>query len=202
MLDETKRVLDSKKRDLDIAMSVLSIINKVDIVAIEKSSIIMMTYNMIEGVCSILFHNLFDFLKDGSKDIKDLPKQLALTIADYHLKATVKDSKSLMEFREIEKITIPLFPEYVKQINLFSGNLDSKKIKEIAGRFGVSFNVNKKYKNTLLYIKNTRNKLAHGELRYSEACRDKTDEEIADYIDTAYRYMLKLIDSFEKVYKI
>ena len=53
----------------------------------------------------------------------------------------------------------------------------------------------------LLYIKEIRNKLAHGESKYSEACRDKTFNEIAEYVDVAYYYMLELIESFEKTYK-
>ena len=52
----------------------------------------------------------------------------------------------------------------------------------------------------LLYVKNTRNKLAHGELRYSEACRDKTDREIKECVDASYSYMKRVFNGFVQKY--
>lgn len=201
MLNDAMHVLNSRKSDLDMIMSDLES-KTVETVAITKASIIMMAYNMVEGVFFTLLQEVFDFLKDSSKGIGELTKELQLDILNYHFR--VKPER-LIEFIEAGKIEIPAFTDYVKILPIFSGNLDSKSIRELSGKFGVSFK-NSKWKSNdkrfsaLLYIKETRNKLAHGEISYSQACRDKTLEELHEYIDKAYEYIKQLIGSFEKVY--
>jgi hypothetical protein len=51
---------------------------------------------------------------------------------------------------------------------LYSGNLDSKKIDSIFARYGLSINLNT---NELKHVKDFRNKLAHGEISFEECGR-------------------------------
>ena len=205
MFDETKYIL-SKRAD-EIGRIIRDLPNsKTDISTIQKSLIILMAYNLIEGVFSTLLSELFVYFIDNNIDIEEddaFTKEkryiefFDLIIA-YHLKQ-INSKEKLTYFRNSSSIAIPIFSEYAKEISLYSGNLDACKIREISKKFGVSYKGSKNDCD-LLYIKDVRNKLAHGEIAYSVACRDKTDLEITTFVNSANQYMNRVINAFEQKY--
>ena len=198
MLNDSEITLQLRKYELDIVISNLDAL-EVERAAIEKSSIILMIYNMIEEVFSVLLQEIFDYLSSKSINIEKKSPHLLIPIVDYHLKIIKNDSKKLIEFRKSRTIVVPSFLEYKKYISFFSGNLDARKIRLISEKFGVTYD-GKPTDEKLVFIKTIRNKLAHGELKYSEACRDKTSSEIREYIDIAYEYMTIVINAFKDIY--
>ncbi len=198
MQGEPKKVLVARHEDLNIIMSLLDSL-PVDKAAIIKSSIIMMIYNMVEGTFTALLQEVFDFLVETHSDVESISDELKKTFLKYHSKCIGNDINKLDEFRKKGLIEIPEFCDYVKHIKLYSGNLDAKEIRNVSKNFGVNIGCDKKYA-SLLFVKNYRNSLAHGETRYLDACRDRSKNEIELYKEEAYSFMNKVIIAFEKVY--
>lgn len=205
MLIESKQVLESRKKDIDKTILLLDTI-KVENACIVKSSIVLMIYNMIEGVITVMFGEFFSYFIDNNINIDNYSTQLRNMIVLYYLTDIQKKSKKegislLSDFRNKPNIEVPFFKDYLKKVSLYSGNLDAEEIRNLAKKFDVVYNGAKGDKN-LLYVKNIRNKLAHGEINYSEACRDKSKEEIKSYGDDAYGCLLRVINAFENKYNI
>lgn len=203
MLSSTYNVLIERKNDLYMMIEILKSLKKVEESAILKSSIILMNYNIIEGVFYALLQELFDYFTDKNIDIEKWYKDFANTIAIYHYKniespkgKKIATAQNLLKFRKLNIISVPDFEEYGRVNKLFSGNLDQKQIRCISkDYFGVNYR-GKQGDEYLEKIKEIRNKLAHGELKYSEACRNFTNADIEKYSISVCDYMKRVIDAF------
>lgn len=198
MRGDARKILFKDYEDLKVMMSLLDSLH-VNESAIIKASIIMMIYNMIEGTFTALLQEVFDFLRETSLNFESISMELKNTLLTYHSKRIGTDIVKLDDFRKKGAIEIPEFCDFVKYIKLYSGNFDAKKMRDISMKFGINVDGDKKYE-SLLFVKNYRNKLAHGETRFLDACRDKTKSEIELYKEEAYGFMNKVIVAFEKVY--
>ena len=203
MLSSTYNVLIERKNDLDMMIEILKSLKKVEESAILKSSIMLMNYNIIEGVFYALLQELFDYFMDKNIDIEKWHKDFANTIAIYHYKniespkgKKIATAQNLLKFRKLNIISVPDFEEYGRVNKLFSGNLDQIQIRRISkDYFGVNYRDIQDDKH-LEKIKDIRNKLAHGELKYSEACRNFTSVDIEKYSISVCDYMKRVIDAF------
>lgn len=200
MFNESKKTLKQRKSEIETMISILPSLN-VEKSVITKSSIILMIYNMVEGVFSLLLQEFFDFLSEKKSDFEKIPKELQIIITKYHIKCIKENPEALLDFWKQEYIEIPSFLNYRKKIEIFSGNLDALQIRKILKEFKVTFNRNKNDEK-LLYIKNLRNGLAHGEIQFSSACRDKTDKEIKEYMNSACDILNRVINAFENAYSV
>lgn len=191
---------DTKKRfdDIQVMMNILKTNGAVESQLVLKSSLILMLYNAIEGTMSNLMAELFDNIKSRKASIENLPKNLQETIYKFHIKKIGNDIKKLKEFNQYDDIEIcnVSYLEINKYLNLFSGNLDSRLIKKISSRLGVTL-PNKMDEPTLLDVKNIRNKLAHGETKFSNPCQDITLEEIQKMCDKIKKYLGNVIAQYE-----
>lgn len=198
MFNESKNALEKRNSEIETMISILPSLN-VDKSAITKASIILMIYNMVEGVFSLLLQEFFEFLSEKKNDFEKFPNELQLAIIKYHIKQIKEDPKALLDFWKQNYIEIPLFTDYRKDVEIFSGNLDACRIREILKKLKITFTGTSTDKN-LLYIKNLRNRLAHGEIQFSYACRDKTDKEIKEYMNSARSILTRVIKAFEDTY--
>jgi hypothetical protein len=88
-----------------------------------------------------------------------------------------------------------------------SGNLDGNKIKELAEKYGFDLPEDiDSVSGDLLNIKNKRNQLAHGEITFSVAGREKSIEELIalkNKITDYFRLLLRSVERYiqEKKYK-
>lgn len=189
--------LRSKKREIILMNSLQTKSLTVLQESILKSSIVMMTYNMVEGVFYTLISSLFDFIIDNEITFETLPKEFQEVYFSYYLKKIGSDSKKLSAFRNSKDLCKIDCNDFLKKEKLFSGNLDAQKIREISKKFGIHIKHTPLGKD-LKFIKDTRNKLAHGELSYSVACRDFTFSEIVDKFKSCYKFMLLCTICFEQ----
>ena len=191
---------DTKRRfeDIDKMLEILCKNSKVESQLILKASLILMLYNVIESTICNLLTELFDTIIKKNKSIDKLPNRLQDTIYTYYLKIIDKDIKKLKEFRGCDNIKICniSYLDINKHFKLFSGNLDSKLIREISKKLGVDLpnNIDEPY---LLFIKNTRNRLAHGEKKFSEACQDITLDEIKKMCRKVTIYLEEVTNTYE-----
>ncbi|MGX2985013.1 MAE_28990/MAE_18760 family HEPN-like nuclease [Helicobacter sp. 23-1048] len=233
MFQTSRRELTSRNSDIKIIIAELPKI-KVDCSTILKSSIIVMIYNMIEGV---FFHILQESFDKVAQNENNCPDEFLFMVADYYFRTISNDLKELNKYNENQKSKqpklnfieykqsidthknvnniqnnfnklqtfhhniehIPSFSDYISNFKLFSGNLDEKEIRKHTEKFGAKFNgVNSDKLLTL--VKEKRNKLAHGEAKYSIECRDMLDTDIKKIQRAVFGYMKRVIQAFEKVY--
>lgn len=130
--------------------------------------------------------------------IDRLPDRLQKTIYTYYLKKIGQDPQKLKEYYGYDSTTLCAlsYMEINNYLKLFSGNLDSKSIKDISYKLGVDFS-NNFNEPALLKVKNFRNKLAHGETKFSNTCQDITLEEMNKLYEKIAEYLEKVIDSYE-----
>lgn len=232
MFQMSRSELVSRNSDIKIMISELPKM-KVDCSAILKSSILVMTYNMMEGVFYTILQESFDKVTQ-CENINNCSDDFLLIVTDYYFgiiendlrqlvkhnekqkskqpklefikyKQSIDNHKNIVSLRNnLEKLQIfnknnikyiPEFSEYINNIKLFSGNLDENEIRKIAKRFGVSFE-GKSSDFYLELVKEKRNKLAHGEAKYSMECRDMSDTDIKKAQKAVFNYMIRVIKAF------
>lgn len=84
--------------------------------------------------------------------------------------------------------------------SLFSGNVDAKKIKEIAKKYGFSTRTDTartKSGAKLLTVKTRRNDLAHGIYSFQECGKDYTIQDMVDIRDEVTTYLKQILDNIE-----
>lgn len=185
-----------KRRFEDIKMmeSILEINQKVDAQLILKSSLMLMIYNMVEGTMSNLLVDYFDYIHAKNIPICNLPNEFQCTIKSYRDK---KNSGSSDEENSTYTRFDLSYSEMTKYLKLFSGNLDSRSIREVCKKVGIDLPESIK-EPALLIVKSNRNKLAHGETRFNNTCQDITLDEIKKICDKTQEYLQKVIDEYEQ----
>ena len=166
---------------------------KVDAQLILKSSLMLMIYNMVEGTMSNLLMEYFDYIHAENISISNLPPKFQNTIQSY------LDKKNLGNIN-VENSNDTIFElsysEITKYLKLFSGNLDSRSIREVCEKVGVNLPEDIK-EPVLLIVKNNRNKLAHGETRFNNTCQDITLDEVKKICNKTQEYLQKIINEYE-----
>lgn len=191
---------DTKERfeDIQVILKSLKEKNKVDYSLILKSSLMLMIYNAIEGTVNNLVVELFDAICQNKLSITHLPTNLRNTIFMYHLKKIGQDINKLESYCSCNPVDLCAvsYLEINKYLNLFSGNLDSRSIREISKKLGINLpsGIDEP---VLLQVKNYRNKLAHGETKFRNTCQDITVKEIEEVVKKVRDYLGKLIDIYE-----
>lgn len=83
---------------------------------------------------------------------------------------------------------------------LFSGNVDAKKIKEVAEKYGFSSNTNAETTRNgynLLPIKKARNDLAHGSESFRNKGRDTSIDTLVEMKDEVFHYLNCILDNIQ-----
>lgn len=193
---------DIKRRFEDIEMmeNILEKNKKVDNQLILKSSLMLMIYNVVEGVMSNLLTDFFDILHSRNIEVNDLPENLQKTICKYwNKKNGINDLLINSAWNEnIQNVKFELsYNEITRHLKLFSGNLDSREIRAVSERLGVilSEGIDEP---VLLKVKNSRNKLAHGDTRFNNACQDFTLDDMKKIEIKTKCYLDKVICEYEK----
>ncbi len=91
--------------------------------------------------------------------------------------------------------------EAMRKENLFSGNIDGKRIRITADEYGFSHTTD--YAKTahgsdLVTIKTNRNLLAHGFKSFAEVGRDKTADELLEIKSKVIRYLRQILQNIEQ----
>lgn len=191
---------DTKRRfeDIQLALNALNGKNKVDYQLILKSSVVLMVYNAVEGTVNNLVVEMFDAICQNNLSITQLPKKLQKTIYTYHLKKIGQDPDKLRDYCGYSSIDLcsVSYLEINKYLKLFSGNLDSRSIRDVSSKIGINLPEGIK-EPVLLKVKNVRNKLAHGESTFRNTCQDITIQDLEEIVKKVETYLNKLIVTYE-----
>ena len=143
-----------------------------DIFKILKANLFLMLYNLMESTVRNSIEEIHETINNDNIDYKNCIDSIkALWIEFNYKKFTQKSSKNITDIIksiELDKVIIDynLYTTRVKS-NEISGNIDGQKIRKISEKYKI--NVNRRVNgHKLLTIKNTRNRLAHGEATFSE----------------------------------
>lgn len=192
----TKEALRQRNKDIHVVMGYMSNCNKAVDTTIFKSSIMLMLYNEIEGIFSNILMELFDYIIDKDIPFDLLHKNVRGIFLEYHLKRIGNSSEKLDFFYSNRNLKNVNYVEINTYLKLYSGNLDSRQIRSISKRLGVNISSKADGKN-LLRVKSYRNKLAHGEVSFQEACRDCTEVEIRQIVNEVYEYLDMIISDYD-----
>lgn len=162
---------------------------------INKSVVILMLYNAIEGTLSNILENTFDYICDNDIEFRALNTKIQTLLLKYRIRKIGTNTKELFDFYNDDKLSNVSYLQISNYLKLYSGNLDARKIKELSKELGVT--VSKVAgEEKLLIVKAVRNKLAHGEVGFSEACKDISDKEIIKIVEAVQRFMQNLINEY------
>lgn len=166
-----------------------------------KSQTILMLYNLIEGTINKAISSIFDKVNDSNLNHTDLSTHLQ-KIWLKHLTLNVDDNGQ-------HEDRIAIANQFVNdpvdiQLNEFrknnksyfgAGSLDSQKITNIFKKFSITLGFDE-YR--LKEIKDERNYLAHGEKSFTEACRDRSEDELIIYSQKVITYLELFIAEITK----
>lgn len=180
---------------IDLVSDASTMPKSINKVAISKSALFLVLYNIVESTVKMAFEEIHERIK--FIEFKRLSPKLKGLYVEYHFKQ--KKSKEIVELLEStinSSLNIPMLDEYLKRISLFSGNLDAREVNNIFNKYGIQ-NLKNESRKHLVVVKNKRNKLAHGEESFKESGRGFTVEDLRKFTISVTETMTELINSVE-----
>ena len=143
----------------------------------------------------LLLYNLIEFC------IKSAIEEIHISMDRNNIFKELKNSLKEDDFtNNIRNISNYIILACFDKQKLFSGNVDAKKIKEIATVYGFSTNTDKnKTKDgiKLLTVKTRRNHLAHGHYSFKECGKDYTIQDVKKIKNETIDYLTQILDNVE-----
>lgn len=176
---------------------------KIEVIVVLKSSFFIALYNNIEATMYSSLESLHYHI--SLQKSCDITEELQKRIIDYLLgrgnQEQLKDKEKISKIKKDildNDIRFPNIDEFIKRKSIFSGNLDTRKIKSILLEYGIhkeKFGANEEH---LLIIKNKRNKISHGELSLSDAGKGIKNKELNEIFKSSKIVLEETIDSISE----
>jgi hypothetical protein len=160
-----------------------------------KASGFLLLYNLAEATMRNAIEAIFDELKNESVSYDQIRPELKKIVLKNLKKRNTDDLHASMLDVSIDIISASFDPQ-----DLFSGNIDGRKIKDTAIKYGFSHitDARKTRDGTdLLIVKTNRNDLAHGFKSFTEVGRDKTADELLAIESRVVKYLRQILQNIE-----
>ncbi|MCY7407079.1 MAG: hypothetical protein LH631_06805 [Alkalinema sp. CAN_BIN05] len=161
-----------------------------------KASGFLLLYNLVEASMSNVIEAIFDKLKSEGISYDEIRPELKKIVIKNLKRPNISDDVYL----KIAVISVDIINAGFSKKNLFSGNLDAKKIRDIADDYGFSHLTDPLKTGNgsdLLTIKDIRTNLAHGIKSFAEVGRDKTADELLEMKNKVIRYLKQILQNIE-----
>jgi MAE_28990/MAE_18760-like HEPN len=160
-----------------------------------KASSFLLLYNLVEATMRNVIEAIFDRLKSERISYDQIRPELKKIVLR-NLKKRDPDTI----FSSITAISVDIITAGFDKEDLFSGNIDGRKIRDTATKYGFSHATD--YAKTgdgsdLLTIKANRNDLAHGIKSFAEVGRDQTTDELLEIKNKVIRYLKQILQNIE-----
>ena len=160
-----------------------------------KASAYLLLYNLIESTIKNAIGAIFDELQNQGVSFDGIRPELKKIIL-VNLKRRNPDKI----LNEIEDISLDIVKIGFNREELFSGNIDSKLIRETAKKYGFSSQTD--YENTtngedLYLVKNNRNDLAHGIKSFPEVGNQKGADELIEIKNKVVQYLKEILTNIQ-----
>jgi hypothetical protein len=161
-----------------------------------KASGFLLLYNLVEATMRNAIEAIFDELQEKGVSYDEIRPELKKIVLE-NLKKRDLDTV----FSSITTISIDIISAGFDKDDLFSGNLDSRKIKSTATKYG--FSPSTDYAKTnhgkdLLTIKTNRNDLAHGWKSFKKIGQDKSTDELLEIKNKTVKYLRQILQNIEQ----
>ncbi len=164
-----------------------------------KANGFLLLYNLIEATIKTSIDEIFITIHSSNITFKSLTENLKSLWINQEIKDLKENTFNVATLRtkvmniseSILKSELTLFKS--ECINI-SGNIDAKKIREVAKQFGYN---EPKNGGGLLTIKNKRNHLAHGEYTFAEIGKDYTVGDLVKFKDETELYLTEVLSNID-----
>ena len=161
-----------------------------------KASAYLLLYNLIESTIKNAIGAIFDELQNQGVSFDGIRPELKKIIL-VNLKRRNPDKI----LNEIEDRSLDIIKIGFNREELFSGNIDSKLIRETAKKYGFSSQTD--YENTtngedLYLVKNNRNDLAHGIKSFAEVGNQKGADELIEIKNKVVQYLKEILTNIQR----
>jgi hypothetical protein len=150
-------------------------------------------YNLIESTARSAVQEIQDHMQLSKVPFSDLKRSIRREVIKGFKKRGDPDTHQDMADVPLELVAAALDVE-----EHFSGNVDARRVREVAAIYGFSTNSNRSLTHDgaeLLTIKNIRNDLAHGFKTYEEVGRDYPIKRLLEISIRATAYMAAILDN-------
>ena len=171
-----------------------------------KANGFLLIYNLVESCCRNSLWEILLAIKTENLSLKKLSDEAQML----WIKSQVKNYKDNANAVKLEKLIHTIAKEVInntvvdfKQDSEFmdlSGNIDKKKIRELANTYGFQPTVaadKEKAGDDLLEIKTNRNHLAHGRITFADCGKPVSIIQMVKYKDNAVVYLEAILDNIE-----
>lgn len=164
-----------------------------------KASGFLLLYNLVEATMRNVIEAIFDRLKSEGISYDRIRPELKKIVLRNLRK---RDPDTI--FSSITAISVDIITAGFDKEDLFSGNIDGRKIRDTATKYGFSHATD--YAKTgdgsdLLTVKANRNDLAHGIKSFAEVGRDQTADELLEIKNKVIRYLKQILQNIETYLK-
>ncbi|WP_345454552.1 MAE_28990/MAE_18760 family HEPN-like nuclease [Deinococcus aluminii] len=161
-----------------------------DLIKILKAHCFTMLYNLIESVATNAFEEVYDAC--GQHTFDDLRSEVKMIVLKNVQGRNARDLVGVLNSLSGD-IVLASF----KKDELFSGNLDARKLRDTMSEYGIDRRSD--YKNDGMHvIKINRNDLGHGVKSFVECGRDYTIEDLGEYIFSTIRFLRRFLSDVER----
>lgn len=163
-----------------------------------KSSLMIMLYNAVESTITKCLSRIHQEINSGNMVYSDLTESIQKIYLTYYDRSINKSSEDKIVnwkyelinlFNDIDTINIP-FETITQSYSLYSGNLDSRIIRQVLSKYGLNTTLQE---SCLQTIKNDRNSLAHGECSFEEIGRQLSYQQIEAIKEKTMIYLNSII---------
>ncbi|GHT50631.1 hypothetical protein AGMMS49982_06320 [Bacteroidia bacterium] len=199
MMIDVKNTFSQRKAEIDEYFNFLNAYQPANaddnLFKILKSNLLIMLYNLIESSISNAIEEIHNNMYSNSVSFNSLKGEIKSIIISNTKK--VNPDKLVLQ---INDIATDIVKHTFKKDELFSGNVDGKKIREISVKYG--FNSDTDYNKTkhgshLVTIKDKRNDLAHGIFSFTEVGKEYTIQDLEEMKDKTLNYISEILDNIE-----
>ncbi len=160
-----------------------------------KATGYLLLYNLVESTMRNAIELIFDQIQTNNISFDNLKIEFKELI----WKNIKKRSASKLT-RNITTLSRDIISESFDSNDLFSGNVDAKKIREIARIYGFSTSTNSETRDgsDLESIKEIRNNLAHGFIPFSEVGSNLTANELVRISERVIKYLRQILENINE----
>ncbi|MEG4571336.1 MAE_28990/MAE_18760 family HEPN-like nuclease [Microcoleus sp. N3A4] len=153
----------------------------------------LLLYNLIESTMRNAIEAIFEELKNKAISFDNLKPKIKIVVLQ-----NLKNRSPKKIHLTINQISTDIITATFEREELFSGNVDARLIKEIAEKYGFSYQTDfAKTKNgqNLVVIKSNRNDLAHGIKSFEEVGGDQAIEELLEMKEEVVEYLTQILEN-------
>lgn len=215
-METTKTEYERRKSEVDKYIEATSLLDKgvceivcTDILGIQsklaidvelsrilKANTFLLLYNLIESTVTNTIKAIVNAVVTEGLTYEEL----STNVKRLWIKHSVREIKNISQiFDKVQTLASKIADRELLTIGHecvnISGNIDAKKIREIAAQIGWSQSENGE---DLLIIKNKRNHLAHGQFTFVDVGKDYTISELKQFKTNTERYLEDVLDKVDE----